>query len=47
MTYDVYSKSCLQCPLVLCKYDDPILDNSKSKNNRNMIISNMKNKYDK
>ncbi|MQF84586.1 MAG: HTH domain-containing protein [SAR202 cluster bacterium] len=37
-----YSKSCLQCPLVLCKYDDPILDNSKSKNNRNMIISNMK-----
>ncbi|GIS30635.1 MAG: hypothetical protein Ct9H90mP2_10180 [Dehalococcoidia bacterium] len=32
----------MQCPLVLCKYDDPILDNSKSKNNRNMIISNMK-----
>ena len=37
-----YSKTCLECPLVLCKYDDPILDNSKSKNNRNMIISNMK-----
>ena len=37
-----YSKSCLECPLTLCKYDDPILDNSKSKNNRNMIITNMK-----
>jgi len=37
-----YSKSCLDCPLSLCKYDDPILDNSKSKNNRNMIIYNMK-----
>ncbi|MAU24555.1 helix-turn-helix domain-containing protein [Chloroflexi bacterium] len=37
-----YSKSCLDCPLTLCKYDDPILDNSKSKNNRNIIISNMK-----
>jgi predicted transcriptional regulator len=37
-----YSKSCLECPLTLCKYDDPILDNSKSKNNRNMIINNMK-----
>ena len=37
-----YSKSCLDCPMALCKYDDPILDNSKSKNNRNMIICNMK-----
>tara|TARA_B100000579_G_scaffold86857_1_gene68033 strand:- start:25887 stop:26225 length:339 start_codon:yes stop_codon:yes gene_type:complete len=37
-----YSKSCLECPLTLCKYDDPILDNSKSKNNRNIIIANMK-----
>ena len=37
-----YSNTCLDCPLTLCKYDDPILDNSKSKNNRNMIICNMK-----
>jgi len=28
-----FSDSCLNCPLPLCKYDDPILDKSKLKNN--------------
>tara|TARA_B110000438_G_scaffold147855_1_gene142416 strand:- start:8511 stop:8849 length:339 start_codon:yes stop_codon:yes gene_type:complete len=37
-----YSNSCLDCPLPLCKYDDPILDNSKSKINRNTLIFSMK-----
>ena len=37
-----YAKSCLSCPLVLCKYDDPILDKSKSKTNRNALIFSMK-----
>tara|TARA_B110000438_G_scaffold285987_1_gene316716 strand:+ start:473 stop:811 length:339 start_codon:yes stop_codon:yes gene_type:complete len=37
-----YSNSCLNCPLPLCKYDDPILDNSKSKINRNILIFSMK-----
>ena len=33
-----YANSCLNCSLPLCKYDDPILDNSKSKINRNSLI---------
>ena len=37
-----YSNSCLNCALPLCKYDDPILDNSKSKTNRNILIYSMK-----
>ena len=38
-----FSDSCLNCPLPLCKYDDPILDKSKLKNNRNLLIMTMKN----
>tara|TARA_B100000519_G_C14105267_1_gene373048 strand:- start:305 stop:643 length:339 start_codon:yes stop_codon:yes gene_type:complete len=37
-----YANSCLNCSLPLCKYDDPILDNSKSKINRNSLIFSMK-----